>query len=287
MIIDSHHKNSYLIRENVEIVISSNDYQEYKKINIFSENNLKFYNPRIVTPYKNINGDNNIASAASLSYGKYVWILCDDDLCSLYSIEYILHSINQYNFSLLYLEPLIIDPNKLKSNYNVESLSLNFNTEALEQLKINNSIPNSCEIDEIWLSKNITNLLRASSLVFSREKTHRYWTSMYYKNGNNIASFCISLDALCGGLSIRSINPVYIYIDANKESWSKSWLYIYYFELIPLAKIFLKEKNIDFNLNDFKIQKKDYISLIPSMIYNWRKILNVKNIVQLSKYLFK
>jgi hypothetical protein len=49
----------------------------------------------------------------------------------------------------------------------------------------------------------------------------------------------------------------------------------------------LKEKNIDFNLNDFKIQKKDYISLIPSMIYNWRKILNVKNIVQLSKYLFK
>jgi hypothetical protein len=284
MLIDLHHKESDIIKDNVEIVISSNDFNEYEKILVFSQNNIKYFKPRVVTPYKNINGDNNIAASSSLTYGKYIWILCDDDLCSLDSIEYILNCINKYNFSLLYLEPLIIKPDVISTKYNTQKPDLKFSQIVLDKL---NTIDKTYQIDNKWLADNIFSLLRASSLVYSREKTHKYWTSFFYKNGNGIASFCIALDALCGGLAIRSALPKYIYLDANKESWANSWLYIYYFELIPVAELFLMENKIEYNKNNFKINNKDYYSLILSLSKNWKKFLINKNIKQLFKYLFK
>ena len=39
MLIDLHHKESDIIKDNVEIVISSNDFNEYEKILFFSQNN--------------------------------------------------------------------------------------------------------------------------------------------------------------------------------------------------------------------------------------------------------
>jgi hypothetical protein len=285
MIIDSHHKNSLMIRDNVEIVISSNDHYEYKKIIEFSEINLNFYKPRIITPYKNINGDNNIASSSSLCNGKYVWILCDDDICSLFSIEYILDCIKKYNFSLLYLEPLTIKPSNVSIN-NIDFSHLNYYENFSNELNSFEKSFDVIDIDDVWLENNIFSLLRASSLVYSREKTHKYWTSFFYKNGNGIASFCIALDALSGGFSIRSKLPKYIYMDANKESWSKSWLYIYYFELLPVAKYFLIENKLKIKKVNFRIAKNDLIPLIISILYNWKKFLVIKNMKQVIKYIF-
>jgi hypothetical protein len=286
LLIDTHHKNSSLIRNNVEVVVSSNNKNEYDKIKKFSNLSLNHFIPRVVTPYKNINGDNNIASSSSLTYGKYVWIFCDDDLCSLASIEYVLICIEKYSFSFLYLEPLILNPFKFYPNYNSQTKNINFSEEALTYLINHDKERKTLQIDNEWLANNITSLLRASSLVYSRETTHKYWTSFYYKNGNGIASFCIALDALSGGTGIRSSNPSYIYIDANKESWAKSWLYIYYFELLPVAKLFLTQNNIPFDINKFKVNRKDIYWLSISIFNNWNKFFNLFKIKQLIKYLF-
>lgn len=75
-------------------------------------------------------------------------------------------------------------------------------------------------------------------------------------------------------------------MDANKESWSKSWLYIYYFELLPVAKYFLIENKLKIKKVNFRIAKNDLIPLIISILYNWKKFLVIKNMKQVIKYIF-
>jgi hypothetical protein len=182
------------------------------------------------------------------------------------------------------LEPLIINPNDLNFNYSKDVLNIEFANKAIELLDKNIVNSDPIVIDDQWISLNIISFLRASSLIFSRETTHRYWTSLY--SFNSISPFCIALDALCGGISYRSVGPKYVYVDANKESWSKDWMFIYYMELMPTATEFLIERNISYDKKDFKIKHSDYVWFAISLLNNFKKLFLSKYLFRLIKYAF-
>jgi hypothetical protein len=239
-----------------------------------------------VSPFLNIGSNNNVRAAASQTSGKYIWCLCDDDLVDQYTLKFIFELVKNGNFSLLYLEPFIVDPKKMSSEYNSNSTNPLFVSEVLEFISHDCDKVEQFVIDDNWLSNNAISLLRASSLIYCRATTHRYWTSEY-SSQTRIAPICIAFDALSGGAGLYTKKPMYIYVDSNKDTWAKEWLFTYYYELLPTIVKFLRARNILIINKYTKINKSDYIGLIISMICTWRKAILPQNIILLLKYVFR
>jgi hypothetical protein len=279
-------KTNVIALEQFEIVISANDSNERSNIIDVCNSNLNIIKPKIVSPFLNIGSNNNVRSAASQTSGKYIWCLCDDDLINEGTLKFIFELVKNSEFSLLYLEPFIVDPKNLNSEYNSNSTNPGFVNEVLEFVSSNSEKEELFIIDDNWLSNNAVSLLRASSLVYCRATTHRYWTSEY-SSQTRISPICIAFDALSGGIGLYTKKPMYVYVDANKDTWAKEWLFTYYYELLPTIVKFLKARKI-LKINGYtKINKSHYIGLIISMIFTWRKAIMPKNVILFLKYVLR
>ena len=278
-------KGNVIVLEQFEIVISANDSNERSIIIDVCNSNLNIIKPNVVSPFLNIGSNNNVRAAASQTSGKYIWCLCDDDLVDEGTLKFILELVKNKEFSLLYLEPFIVDPKNMTSEYNTNSTNPRFVNEVLEFIPHEGDKPEIFIIDDNWLSNNAVSLLRASSLVYCRATTHRYWTSEY-SSQTRIAPICIAFDALSGGIGLYTKKPMYVYVDANKDTWAKEWLFTYYFELLPTIVKFLRTRKI-LKIQEYtKINKSDYIGLIISMICTWKKAFKPINVILFLRYVF-
>lgn len=276
-------KKNVITLEQFEIVISANDFNERSIIIDICNSNLHIIKPKVVSPFLNIGSNNNVRAAASQTSGKYIWCLCDDDLVEEGALNFIFELVKSREFSLLYLEPFIVDPKNLSSEYNKNSTNSAFVNEVFEFIPHDIDKAEVFLIDDNWLSNNAVSLLRASSLVYCRATTHRYWTSEY-SSQTRIAPICLAFDALSGGIGLYTKKPMYVYVDANKDAWAKEWLFTYYFELLPTIVKFLRTRKV-LRLEKYtKINKSDYIGLIISMICTWKKSFKPNNVILFLKY---
>lgn len=276
-------KTNVIALEQFEIVISANDSNERSNIIDVCNSNLNIIKPKVVSPFLNIGSNNNVRAAASQTSGEYIWCLCDDDLINEGTLKFIFELVKNREFSLLYLEPFIVDPKNLNFEYNSNSTNPRFVNEVLEFIPQDSDKAEIFVIDDNWLSNNAVSLLRASSLVYCRATTHRYWTSEY-SSQTRIAPICIAFDALSGGIGLYTKKPMYVYVDANKDAWAKEWLFTYYFELLPTIVKFLKTRKLLRIEKYTKINKSDYIGLIISMICTWKKAFMPNNVILFLKY---
>ena len=76
----------------------------------------------------------------------------------------------------------------------------------------------SAMIDE-WLNGNVQDLLRASSIVFSRVETHHFWLSSV--RDTYVTPLALALDAFRKGDSYIVNAKIYFYVEVclNKKSW--------------------------------------------------------------------
>lgn len=262
------------LRDSIEILISSNEPAETACIKELIQNssNNSFF--RLIGPVKTINANDNIIAGSSTALHEYVWIFCDDDIPAQGSLLAVFRILASYHPSLLYLKPnilLLTEPNGyIDENKGIEK---RFKESVYKSISlICENKPTPTLIDSTWLQSNAIDLLRASSLVYSRLTTHHFWQTSRYSQGTNVKSLALALDSIEGGSALRLETTLYTYIDyyKNKISWANEWPLIKYLQAYPLIKAFLKEHHIQVHPIYDILSLRDVIRL-------WRLGLTYKN----------
>ena len=254
----------------VEVVISCNNPSDVRKVNITISSQANSHCFRVVSPPATIPADQNIISGGFFCLGRHVWILCDDDLPKKGAITRLLTFLRLHQQSFVYLEPQIVEWDASDDNYviNDNSITQHFidvNYEESQQLMLSDFAFQ--KLTSQWLNLNIHKLLRASSIVYDRLTTHRYWVTSDLTRDTNVLSLALALDAIEGGCSFLIDDPTYSYIDIyeNKKSWASEWECINLLQAYPLARAYLAAKGIPANLLYSKItatQLKSLLSLL-------------------------
>jgi hypothetical protein len=274
---------SELTRGMIEVVISCNEKSSQGEVYNYILRNFPDFEVRCVSPFANIGADNNIKSAALLTSGKYVWILCDDDIPSSTAIETILSTVIKHDPALLYLEPLCVNAYEYKQDYGNSLPSTRFVNEITSLLASDTQEQSLSPIDDNWLTDKCEDLLRASCLVFRRSTTHSYWQS-FYGERTHVASLCLALDALSGGQGYWLKKPIYAYIDAYNEIGLKKAWYIYYFQVLPTAAAFLSANQMVVPARYTVIPVLHIKLVVKSLFYAWTKSPRLTDSVTIVRY---
>lgn len=228
--------------EMVEVVISDNS--SFVGIDKF-KNLLRTYDGIRLSIYineVNVGADSNIISCFNNTTGKYVWILCDDDLIYPCAIKDVLELSVSREVSLFRLGETIENPDASL----IKDLDLDFETADFE-------------IDANWVLKDhLVRLLRASCLVLKRPCSDNMTKPLEnYQLGRNLSPLVLALNNLIeygSGLGVRGAKVRYI--EGNKSDWSYLWLWIHSVNIPLVIREFarlhgLEEHDINRLLNPF------------------------------------
>ena len=273
----------------LEVVISSSFPPDYDVIiNLLQDLNHKNLF-RAIAPQNIVSGSVNVVAGSSLCNGKYVWILCDDDIPKKGGLATLADILCSFAVppTLLYLEPDFLLPdldsgeyineNGYQSDYIYSAYSNSMVTQDVQGYAIS-------EMSDEWLNGNVQDLLRASSIVFSRLETHHYWLSSV--RDTYVTPLALALDAFRKGDSYIIKDKIYFYVEVclNKKSWSDKWPIINHLESCPLVIDFLRYNNIHPNKRYFSLSRGEYRSLFISILRNPRYIFKMRSLRQVAKF---
>jgi hypothetical protein len=236
----------------VEIVISCNEPSDVRQVNLAISSQVHSHCFRIISPPATIPGDQNIISGGFFCLGRHVWILCDDDLPRKGAILRLLEFIRLHQPAFVYLEPQIVDWDASAGNYVIDgnSISQHFiDVQYGECQQLTLSDFAFQKLTHQWLQHNVHKLLRASSIVYDRLITHRYWVTSNITRDSHVLSLALALDAIEAGCSYLIDDPTYSYVNIyeNKKSWAGEWECINLLQVNPLARAYLAAKEIPAN----------------------------------------
>ena len=198
-------------RDQVEIVVSDNKSTDntVEVVNKYIENEVV---DRIVLNKKNLGADLNMLGAKINSRGRYVWLLCDDDIPINGSINIILELINIDNQAgSIYLDRI----KEERSGGLISETALSSEQTGLVSSK---SI-----IDIIG-----QDLITASCLVLDRQSFFGEFTLKYGYSGRYCAPLALAIDAMSlNGNAYITKKPVVRYIYGDTSNWSVNWYWIW------------------------------------------------------------
>ncbi len=178
---------------------------------------------------KNLGSDVNILECFKATRGKFVWLLCDDDLPKIGSIENILNVIENYNeeISMIYLNRSIelMNGDLIKEAYTNCTNGIEYSKEKIIQSPGHD-------------------LLTASTLILNRKYENEVFTNAL-GIGYSIASLTLALNAVHTGPIYLFKEPQLRYREGDKSGWIAEWPKIWT-ENIPKAfKLFCVTNKID------------------------------------------
>jgi len=245
------------IQYSIEIVVSDNASVDATEMVVNNYLN-KSSNIKIIY-YKNkenVGADKNIELLIARSSGRYLWLLCDDDLPSPNAISKIYNLIldkKQLNIALFFI------------NRSIQNLTM---TEVF--MKREHDIDHDILFDN---GKNLfdkfkNSILTASCLILKRDsclgvKTKKFLTGFY------CSPMVLALEALLHGQGYFISSPLVIYREGDKSSWSHLWKTIYFYN-IPF--IINNLTCLGYSKNTFNeiIQRNINDFMFTDFIYSWK-----------------
>ncbi|MFA6312426.1 MAG: glycosyltransferase family 2 protein [Sterolibacterium sp.] len=199
-------------RNDIEIVVSDNASQDNTE-EVIREAKCKGVVDLYIRNDVNVGPDRNFLAAGRLTSGRYVWLLCDDDLPSTNSLQEVMSLIANYsNLGMFYL-------NRTKEEMTEVITSAN----GLRQLTSTGVL----SANELLVAVG-KELITASCLVLDRRAFSGKFTELYGDSGRLISPLALSIDALAlAGCGYVSSIPLVRYRHGNNSSWSDLWPWIW------------------------------------------------------------
>ena len=207
----------------------------------------KYYSNR-----NNIGACKNMLAAQSRCIGRFIWILCDDDLPCEGAIKEILEIIKNHSddLSFIFLNNIrYFESGKLKRGPLYPS--------SQSGIRKANEIINLIRDD----------LIGASYLIVDRKAFNGELTKIFSKSNINYYNSCmplsLSLDALSiNGAGFLTAQPLLKQITGDYANWTENWIKIW---LIFIPMVFVRSADIyGYNIN--------YLS---PRILNYKKIISI------------
>ena len=277
-------KQSYDLQAVIEVVVSDNASTDSTKT-IVAHYSTKSSNLKIVY-YKNtenIGIDKNIELLVSRSFGKYLWILCDDDLPAPNAIAKIYNMIlNQKEFEIT-----LFFINRSIQNLMMTEVIMEREHKIYDDIKFKNGLD--------LFDRFKDSVLTASCLVLKRDccigiATKKFLTGFY------CSPMVLALEAMSHGEAYFISSPLVIYREGDKSSWAYLWSTIYFYNIPFILKnlAFLNNQKNTFNvIIETKINDPKYIDFIylwkfsrhPQVIdyVNWLSLLSLYKDILLKK----
>ena len=208
------------LKVDIEIVISDNASTDSTQ-NLIQQLMEQYSFIRYYRNSENLGLDKNVGLAVERATGKYVWLFGDDDLPAPQAVAQIYQKLREYkdkNLALLFIN---------RSLHNSDFTTI------LKDRKISQDSDIYCANGRELFDLVNEELLTASCLVLKKELCFGEFTDKFL-TGYYCCTLALSLEALSKGSGYFLSNPLIMYREGDKSSWSFMWptIFAYYTPMI-------------------------------------------------------